>query len=94
MKDHKNRMNEAQTRGPGRPTQQELKENPPQPAKTVVRTSESLVCPCCGRGARTRIIHSLGDKRTHICNSCAGRFVATYNPDDKPVSVRVLQRNT
>jgi hypothetical protein len=93
MKDHKNRMNEAQTRGPGRPTQQELKENPPKPAKFIEVNTISLVCPCCGRGAMTRVLDARSEqgRRKHLCLNCRGRFIATYNQQDKPISVRVLK---
>lgn len=93
MNEAKNRMAQAETRGPGRPTKQELAENPPQPAKFVEVNTISLVCPCCGRGAMTRVLDARNEqgKRKHLCLNCGGRFVATYDEKDKPISVRVLK---
>lgn len=78
-------------RGPGRPSQKELDERPPQPAQVVIITVpvEALICPCCGRGMTPRVIDTRGNKRTVFCSLCAGRFLITYD-EGKPSFVRRL----
>lgn len=92
MNEPKNRMASVETRGPGRPTKQELEENPPKPAKTVtiIKHVLALVCPCCGKGSEAKVLITKEFKRKMLCGSCAGKYWVTYDDKGKPSMTRAM----
>jgi len=89
-----NRIRPPRSNRAGRPTNQELEENPPQRVEAHLVDQPPLVGlrnpPCCGTAMIPRDLRQIGQLRYRgQCSHCGKRLVIQYDDKGMPILARV-----